>query len=349
MTLSFFYLTIYPVFCYNKINFNEYILSASLVTVKEGISMEIKNVSLIGLGAVGAIAAVAAYNALGRQNLQIIASGQRAERLKKQDLMINGKSYHFNIVSPEEKTSPSDLVIVAVKDYSLQEAIKDIKNHVDERTVIIALMNGITSEEKLGTVYGMEKLLYSTVTISSQRSSKGVRFSTRTGGINIGEKDGNTQTERLLAVQSLFKKGGIPCMISSTIIRDLWVKLLINASGNTVQVLLRGPHEYFQKIEEANSAMTLIMREVVAVSKAAGTGLTEEDITKLYRYRDNYPPENYSSMAQDLLAGRHMEIDALLGVILDLGRHYGIPTPVCEFTYDLLHTLNAVNAGALEK
>lgn len=317
--------------------------------MKEGISMEIKTVSLIGLGAVGAIAALAARNALGNDNLKIIASGKRADRLKTKGILINDTHYRFNIITPEEKTSPPDLLIVAVKGYGLKQAITDIKNHVGPNTIILALMNGITSEEEIGAVYGMEKLIYSTVTISSQRSSEGVYFSTNAGAVNIGEKDGSLSTPRILAVQAFFEKGGIPCVVSSTIILDLWRKLLINASGNTVQAILRGPHEYFQKIEEANSAMTLIMKEVVAVSKAAGTGLTEEDITKLYRYRDQFPPENYSSMAQDLLAGRQMEIDALLGIIIKLGKKYTVPTPVCEFTYDILYTLNAVNAGALER
>jgi 2-dehydropantoate 2-reductase len=309
--------------------------------------LEIKTVSLIGLGAVGAIAASAAHNALGSKNLKIIASGERAERIKLKGVSINDKHYCFNVISPDEKTPPSDLVIVAVKNYGLKQAIKDIKNHVGGNTTIMALMNGVTSEDEIGAVYGNERIIYSTVTISSQRSSEGISFSCKTGGINIGEKDGNTQSKRITAVKSLFEKGGIPCSISSTIIRDLWVKLLINASGNTVQTILRGPNIYFQKIEEPNKAIAMIMKEVVAVSKAAGTGLTDEDMITLYRYKDKYPPGNFSSMTQDFLAGRQMETDALIGVIVDMGKKYNVPTPVCEFTYNILYTLNAVNSGVL--
>jgi 2-dehydropantoate 2-reductase len=310
--------------------------------------MQIKTASIMGLGSIGSIAALAALKALGDSNVKIIAGGERGKKLKENGLTINGEKYYFNISSPYEKSPADDLVIVAVKAYSLNEAIKDIKEHVGPHTTIISLMNGITSEEDIGAVYGDEKLIYSTININSRRDDNGICYSAKSGAIKIGERDGNTKSDRLLAVRDMFLKGGVQCDISSTIIRDLWHKLLMNASCNSVETILRGNHGYFHKIKEANDAIKMIMKEVIAVSKAAGTGLEDKDLEKLDGFMNKFPAEGLCSTVQDLNAGRRMEIEALIGVIVDMGKKYGVPTPVCEFAYYILYTLNAVNTGALK-
>ena len=120
----------------------------------------IKNVYLIGMGAVGAVyAGRISENCPG--SLRIIASEERIERYNSAGIRINGKSPNFTFICPNEANAKADLIIIAVKQHHLAQVITDIKNLVGEDTIILSLLNGISSEDILGKEYGMGKLLYS--------------------------------------------------------------------------------------------------------------------------------------------------------------------------------------------
>ena len=92
--------------------------------------------------------------------VSFVAGGKRLERLRKEGLIVNGKRYFIPVVPPEDLSAPADLIIVAVKYHHLDDAIRDMRNRVGAETAIISVMNGIESEERIGAVYGMEKVLY---------------------------------------------------------------------------------------------------------------------------------------------------------------------------------------------
>jgi len=64
------------------------------------------------------------------------------------------------VIHPEEDTSPADLIIVALKNHHLPESIPDLKSLIGDSTTIISVMNGLDSEQYIGSIYGMDKVLY---------------------------------------------------------------------------------------------------------------------------------------------------------------------------------------------
>ena len=120
----------------------------------------IKTVAVIGLGALGCAYSSKLYEA-NPMGIKIIANKERSTRYKEAEFLINGKKYDFTYADPEEKSEPADLIIVTVKTHQLLQAVRDMKHHVGENTVILSLLNGITSEEIIGREYGMDKMLYS--------------------------------------------------------------------------------------------------------------------------------------------------------------------------------------------
>ena len=92
----------------------------------------------------------------------MIAEGERKKRLEEQGITVNGVVHRFRILPPKEGKRV-DLVIMAVKDTSLEQAIQDIRQFVGEDTQILCVMNGVDSEEKLAYEYGWEHVLYSYV------------------------------------------------------------------------------------------------------------------------------------------------------------------------------------------
>ena len=244
---------------------------------------------------------------------------------------------------PGQEPAPQ-LLIVAVKGYQLADAMEDIAAETGPETVVMSLMNGLTSEEILAKRLGPEHIIYCMSRLNAKKTGSQVEFQP-VGHIYIGEKDG-TVSGRVRAIHDLLD-GWVPCRISQEIVVDIWRKYMFNAACNTVQSILRGPHLWFQRLPDACAALECVVQEIVPLANAMDIPLSQADIRALDGYFLPCPSDGMCSMAQDLLAKRPTEIDLLIGEALELGRAYGVDLPVCRFVYHMVKTLEQVNAQAL--
>lgn len=306
--------------------------------------MEIRTVSIIGLGAEGSVAYYALRNKLGKDSVRVLAAGERAERLRREGIVINGKEYELNVAAPGECRQKPDLLIVAVKSYQLESVLDDISAEIGTGTILMSMINGLTSEEVLARRFGSGRVIYSMSKINSKKKGNRVDFKA-IGEIAVGEKDG-TVSERAEAIHALFSSY-LPSRVSSTIMLDIWRKYMLNAACNTVEAIFRGRHEWFQKIPEANDAMECIMTEIVTLAQAMGVPLSVDDIRALDNFFADYAPDGMCSMVQDVLSKRQTEIDMFMGEALSLGREYGVSLPVCRFVYDIMKSIDQANSLGL--
>ncbi len=304
---------------------------------------EIKKLSIIGLGAIGAIYASKIHEMDGEM-LRVIANKERARRYGEEGLKINGNHYHFNCIDPEEKTEPADLLIVSVKFHHLDQTIKDIRNHVGPDTIILSLLNGISSEEILAKEYGMDNILYGIcVGIDAVRTEEEIKCSS-IGEIHFGERVNKTYSPNVLAVKNLFDRAGIPYEIPEDILRALWWKFMANVGINQSSAVLRAPYRVFQEIKEIRDLMESAMKEVIALSQQVGANLVDEDIKAFTDLLGNFAPEGKTSMLQDIEAGRKTEVEMFAGVVCQLGDKYGIATPVNRTLFNMIRTLEEMNS-----
>jgi len=295
----------------------------------------IETISIIGAGALGA-----AYGGLLHdmdvRSVSFVAGGNRFERLRNEGLIVNGKRYIIPVVPPEDLSAPADLIIVAVKYHHLDDAIRDMRNRVGAETAIISVMNGIESEERIGSVYGMEKVLYAvSVGIDALREGNRVNYSNQ-GKIFFGETRNTFLTERVKHIQALFDKAGINYETPPDMIRILWWKFMINVGINQASAVLRAPFLVFQNSKEARNLMESAMREVITLSEKAQVNLIEEDIKRFNEILLDLNPQGKTSMLQDVEAGRKTEVEMLAGKVIALGRQYNLPTPVNQRLFDLI-------------
>lgn len=307
--------------------------------------MEIKTVDIIGLGAEGSVVYDALRSRLSKEQVRVIAKGERAERLRKNGIEINGTKYELNVTEPGFSSVKPDLIVIAVKSYQLKDIFSDIEAELGKDTMLISFINGLSSEDILAERFGAERVIYSMSKISSRKEGSKV-FYTTFGYIAVGEKDGS-HTERLDVIKDLLADR-VPCEVSGEIMLEIWRKYMFNAACNTVEAIFRGKHLWFQRIEEACDAMECIMQEIVQLANAAGVPLSQQDIRDLDGIFMGYSSEGMCSMAQDVVSGKQTEIDIFMGEALQLGRKYNIPTPVCRFVYDIVKSLDKVNAGILK-
>ena len=298
----------------------------------------IERVSVIGAGAMGAFYASKFFD-MDRSCISLIARGERADRLMGKGLIINNKHYSVPVVRPEDKAPPSDLIIVAVKHHHLPEAIQDMKNRIGESSLILSVMNGIESEEQIGAVYGMDKVLYAVaVGIDAVRQGNSITYS-KEGKLFFGEAKNLVLSERVKRVKSVFDLAGIVHETPDDMIRILWWKFMINVGMNQVSAVLCAPYSVFQASQEARDLMESAMREVITIAKVAKVYLSEEDIENWYSFLSGLSPQGKTSTVQDVEAKRKTEVEMFAGKVIELGKTYGIPTPVNQTLFRLIKVL----------
>ena len=306
---------------------------------------EIKTVAILGTGAVGSYFAWGLEKILG-ENLWIIAKGERKARLEAEGISINEIDYKFNIRTPQEAKG-ADLLLIATKYDALGEILDDVEQIVDEDTIVISTLNGVDSEEIIGSRIGMERILFSNMKISSQRVGRSIRFDPNiTLGLTFGEPTQAEPSSRMLAVKELFEQASLRYEMSENILRDIWYKFAFNVSRNLPQAIIGcGAAAYFDS-DHVRHIMLGLRKEVAQIAEAKGIDVWE--LPSLETRRNVSAPYARYSTLQDLDAGRHTEIEMFSGTVIRLGKQYGVPTPYNEFAYHAIRALEEKNDGKFD-
>ncbi len=304
--------------------------------------MKINKVALLGAGAVGAYFIWGLSEKMG-DDFCVVAKGERKERLEKEGIIINGKTYHPCVKEPQELTDV-DLLLISSKQDALETAMDDIKTMVNENTMVISLLNGVTSEEIIGNAIGMEHMLYAVMRIASVRAGNEITFNPDiTAGVFVGEKGIKEPTERVLAVEELFKGTGVRYTFMEDIIADMWMKYAGNISQNLPQAVLGIGCGAYSDSKYVNHIAASLWKEVSKVANAKGIALTDE-----FQLFVGAKPQARFSTLQDLDAKRHTEIEMFAGEMMRMAKELEIEVPYCEYTYHLIKSLEEKNDGKFE-
>lgn len=303
--------------------------------------MEIKTVSIIGLGALGILFGNQLAKRLPKENVRIIADENRIERYKKDGVFCNGERCDFHYVTPEERCEPADLIIFAVKINGIQEAIRSVRNHVGENTVFISVLNGITSETIIGEAYGMDKVLYcvaqgmDAVKVGNQLTYDHM------GMLVIGDKEPGIVSEKTKAVADFFEKYGVPYEVDQNMQKRSWGKFMLNVGVNQTVAVFRSNYNEVQKDGPAREMMIAAMKEVIELSEKEGVNLTEEDLNYWLQVLSTLGPNGKPSMAQDVEARRYSEVELFSGAVLKLGKKHELQTPVNQELFDRIRAIES--------
>ena len=301
---------------------------------------DIKKVTLIGLGAMGVFFAPRISEKLGA-DFRILADGARKERLERKGVTVNTINYRFPIITPDVEGDPADLVIIAVKGYDLEQAIKDIRNQVGKDTIILSVLNGVESEKQVAAVYGEEHVLYSYMRISIVMKDGKTEFDPHKGSIHFGDlkNDPEHYSENVLAVKNLFDLCGIDYKVDADMLKGIWFKFMCNVAENMTCAMFGVPFGAFQKSDDANYFRHKAMWEVIHVANKLGIEIGQNEIDRQEHTIGRLPYENKPSTLQDLEAGKHTEVDMFAGTVVRLGKELGVETPVCECFLHGIHLI----------
>jgi 2-dehydropantoate 2-reductase len=294
-------------------------------------------VSILGAGAMGAAYASRFY-AMDPTCVSVVAQGERYNRLQRDGLIVNDERYAIPVLTPEDTTPPSDLVIVALKHRDLAPSLEMLRNRVGDNTVIVSVMNGLDSEGIIRSRFG-DKVLYAiSVGIDAQRQGNVINYS-KIGKIVFGEPDNTVLSDRVRRVQELFDRASVPYDTPVDMIRQMWWKFMINVGINQASAVLRAPYGVFHTSQHAQAIMEAAMREVIAIAQASGVNMNDDDLNNWYPVMRSLHPQGRTSMLQDIEAGRETEVDIFAGKVVAVGLQVGVPTPVNEL---LLHAIKVI-------
>jgi 2-dehydropantoate 2-reductase len=288
----------------------------------------INNIYILGLGALGSLYGANLYD-LNPQSVKIIANKKRITALEQSGISVNGKKYAFNYIEPGDASHPpADLVIISVKYLQLHQAINDVMQFIGADTIVISLLNGISSEDLIGAGIGMEHLLYAYgVGMDAVRQGNEVTYKNM-GKLVFGEKHNEALSDRVKAVKNLFEKAKIPFQIPVDMEKALWSKFMMNTGINQASAVLKAPYGSFQQDGEARDLMLAASNEVLLLAQHADINLDQSDVDSFLKIISTLDPSGKTSMLQDIEAGRKSEVDLFAGTVVELGKKYKVPTPV---------------------
>lgn len=307
--------------------------------------MKINTVAVYGAGAIGSYFISGLSERLG-ENLWTIASGERAERMRKEGLVVNDEQYGLNVRTPEEAHGV-DLLLISVKYGALWDALDDISKIVDEHTIVLSLLNGVDSEQILSDKIGPDNIVHSLMKIAAERVDNSVRFNVETTpGLFYGELSGDMATERVLAIAELLDGTSIHYHIVPDIIRQMWYKFALNVSQNLPQAIIGIGFGGYADSEHMSALRTALRNEVSTIAAAKGidisTPLPIETKSSPTAKRGRY------STLQDLDAKRHTEVDLFAGAMMKMGEELNIPVPYSTFAYHAIKALEEKNDGVFD-
>jgi 2-dehydropantoate 2-reductase len=321
-------------------------------------SDERMNITVIGAGAIGGH--IAAKLAAAGESVKVVARGQHLKAIRERGLIL--KEGGEDIVARVEATDHiadaggADLIVLAVKAHQLTPIAADIASIVEPATMVMTTQNGIPwwyflkhggahegvrleSVDPGGVIAGHLPIDAVVAAISYQAAeieSPGVIRHIEGHRLPLAEIDGR-KTERIAALSELFTRAGFKSPVITDVRTEIWTKLWGNLTFNPVSALSHATLEDICRFLPTRALATEMMREAQTVGEAFGIRF-RLSIEKRIAGAESIGAHK-TSMLQDIEHGRAIEIDALLGSVIELARMAKVATPHLDAIYAVTRLL----------
>ena len=317
-------------------------------------------IAIIGVGAIGGY--VGTRLALAGEDVTFIARGASLEALRTRGLRLVQADGTEELV-PRVKATDSyaeagaqDIVVLAMKAHQVEAVTGDVPKLFGPQTIVIPMQNGIPywyfyghsgafagmrvkSVDPSGEIYDKipcDRVIGCVVYPAAELVSPGVIRHVEGNRFPLGEPDGTT-SKRVTEVAHCFVQAGLQAPILSDIRSEIWVKLWGNLSFNPISALSRATLAGICQYPPSRAIAAAMMSEAQNVASQLGVKF-RVSLDKRIAGAEKVG-HHKTSMLQDVEAARTLEIDALLGSVVELARHTNTPTPHIDTVYALTKLL----------
>jgi 2-dehydropantoate 2-reductase len=310
---------------------------------------------IYGAGAVGGL--MAAWLARAGHEVSVVARGAQLEAIRRSGLRIRsgGEETAYKVRAEQDAAvlGPQDYVLLAVKAQSLGDVADRIQALVGADTSILTAMNGVpwwffdrlgfgNGRERLETLdpggklsraIPTERVVGCVIHLAASTPEPGLISHNMGRRLIVGEPGGKN-TQQTMRIAEALTSAGFETVVTESIEKEFWVKLLGNVSFNPVSALTMSTADRLIEDREVKAYMVEVMREVLAIGRAVGVdaAIDPEARIDMARALGKFK----TSMLQDLEAGKPLEIDGLLAGTLEIARKAGVRAPCTEALFGLI-------------
>jgi 2-dehydropantoate 2-reductase len=311
-------------------------------------------ICVVGAGAIGGYMGVKL--ALAGNDVTLIARGAHLEAIKKNGLKLileDGTEQHAKDVkatSVMAEAGPQDIVILALKAHQVAPVAKDLRALFGPDTTLVATQNGIPwwyfqkhggefEGRRVETVdpngeimanVEVERIVGCVVYPAAEISAPGVIRHIEGNRFSVGELDG-AETPRIKKISEVFTQAGMKSPILSNVRAEIWLKLWGNLSFNPISALTHATLVDICQFPLTRSLAAAMMTEAQTIANKLGIQF-RVPLEKRIAGAEAVG-KHKTSMLQDIEAGRPIELEALVGSVVELGRLTQTPTPHIDSVY----------------
>jgi 2-dehydropantoate 2-reductase len=294
---------------------------------------------VMGAGGVGGY--FGARLAVGGADVTFIARGEHLRAMHRDGLTILSANGDLTLKPVKASDNPAtighaDLVMIAVKLWSTEDAARDIAPLMGPNSAVVSWQNGVMAEDILIKHYGRERVIGGVSNIAALIEARGViRHNGTMARLIFAELD-DKSSKRIDALAALCKQANVDHVVSDDINRAIWQKFIFLASFSGMTCATRAAIGPIRSDPETRAMLQAALEEVVAIGRAKGVSLPDDQAQQSLAWADNLPPTMVASMLGDLNRGNRLELPWLSGNVVKLGEELGIAAPVHKFMYTVL-------------
>jgi 2-dehydropantoate 2-reductase len=294
---------------------------------------------IFGAGAIGSL-----FGALLAKNNTVILVGREPHitAIQHNGLNIKGKTHlHVKLSAVDSiKDIPisPNLILLTVKSYDTETAIKHTVPLIHDKTVVVSLQNGLDNIEKIEHIVNQNRIIAGVTTHGAIFSNPGVIRHTGKGKTFLGELDG-TRSKRLENIARIFDEAGIETQVSDDVVKEIWAKAIINSSINPLTTFFNCKNGYLQENPLLYKIVEAVSGESTNIAQSEGIKLAVPDMIQRTKEVIRDTASNYSSMLQSIQQRKKTEIDSINGKLVTIGRQHKIDTSLNKILVDLVTSL----------
>ncbi|MDD2621133.1 MAG: 2-dehydropantoate 2-reductase [Syntrophomonadaceae bacterium] len=311
---------------------------------------------VFGLGALGTVYSCLLKKA-GHEVIGIDHKSVAADIIR-QGVRINGiwgeHEAHLDMVYSQVEQMQErdfDLIILSVKAYETNEVAIQLHKIMSGQTFLMLAQNGYGNFEAAARSIPQEQIILARVIFGAETLSAGSsKVTVIADDVILGSPPKSISMEFLHSLAELFSQAGIPTRASDEVMKYVWGKIIYNSALNPLGAILEVNYGRLAEMESSRCLMNGMIEEIFSVLGAIGQQSIWPDANSYMNafYQQMIPSTagHHASMLQDIQRGRKTEIDALNGAVVELGKKYGIPTPVNAVISSLIKAKETMFAKA---
>lgn len=311
---------------------------------------------IAGAGAVGAY--IGARMARAGCDVTLFGRGAHLRAIRERGVRVCSPEGDFEAhpraTDSLDAIGPVDVVLLGVKAHSLPELAPRLRPLLGPDTVLVSMQNGIPwwfhplervdPGGVIAAAIERRRIVGSIIYFSTEVVEPGVIRHTEGNRVSLGEPDGS-RSERCRQIAEALIRAGFRCPITTRIGEEIWVKLLGNVALNPISALTRATLAEMARDPDVAALARNIMAEVECVASRLGLKLPVSIDQRLAGAAK--VGEHKTSMLQDLEAGRPLELEALVGAVIEMGERLQVPMPHTRAVYACAKQLAANRDKAL--